>query len=150
MIPQHAFICAYFGEVHAAGAFDALVERGGHDGAYSMDMALRPDRDWEGNWVEGAPGSVETAEFVVCGLRRRNVAAFFNHSCAPNCFVQPVLADHHDARLPKICIFAAEDVAPFTQLTWDYGTDYASLKFDEGCRCGAADCITRRPGGGRR
>ena len=46
------------------------------------------------------------AEFVCCGLRKRNVGAFLNHSCAPNCFVQPVLDAHHDTRLPKICIFA--------------------------------------------
>jgi euchromatic histone-lysine N-methyltransferase len=54
---------------------------------------------------------------VICGLRNRNVAAFLNHSCNPNCFVQPVLVDHHDARMPKVSIFAQEDIAPFTELT---------------------------------
>ena len=53
------------------------------------------------------PCSQAKAEFVACGLRKRNVGAFLNHSCAPNCFVQPVLDTHHDRRCPKICIFAS-------------------------------------------
>ena len=58
--------------------------------------------------VPPAPARSEArAEFVACGLRKRNVGAFINHSCAPNCFVQPVLDVHHDLRCPKICIFAS-------------------------------------------
>ena len=143
MIPQFAFVCNYYGDVYKADAFDSFCEEHGHDGAYSMDMAVRPDRDWEGNTTENNRTADDT-EYVVCGLYRRNIAAFFNHSCAPNCFVQPVLSDHHDVKMPKIAIFASEDIAPFTQLTWDYGEDYASYKFDDGCKCGAEDCIAVR------
>ena len=143
MIPQYAFICDYYGDVYSAKDFDEIVQKGGHDGAYSMDMAIRPDIDWEGNETNES-NTADNAEYVVCGLHRRNVAAFMNHSCAPNCFVQPVLCDHHDARMPKISIFASEDIAPFTQLTWDYGEDYAMLKFDDGCKCGAEQCISKK------
>jgi hypothetical protein len=143
MIPQFAFVCNYFGDVYKADDFDRLCEETVHDGAYSMDMAVRPDRDWDGNTTEDRR-TADTAEYVICGLKKRNIAAFFNHSCAPNCFVQPVLDVHHDTKMPKISIFAAEDIPPFTQLTWDYGEDYATHKFDDGCKCGAEDCIAVR------
>lgn len=134
-----------------------------------------------------SPCSTSRAEFVACGLRKRNVGAFLNHSCAPNCFVQPVLDTHHDTRCPKICIFAsgglgstaaaccylagwnlcsrmlqgrslsaglrgstglaclmrADNIAPMTELTLDYGEAYAA-GFRGGCKCGAADCISQR------
>ena len=69
------------------------------------------------------------------------MAAFINHSCAPNCFVQSVLSGHHDADRPRIAVFAADHIPPFTQLTWDYGNEYAS-SFQGGCKCGAAACIS--------
>lgn len=141
MIPQFAFICDYYGDVYTASHFDEIVHKGGHGGAYSMDMAVRPDRDWDGNLTDERR-TADSTEFVICGLHKRNVAAFMNHSCSPNCFVQPVLSEHHDVRMPKISIFASEDIAPFTQLTWDYGEDYASLNFEDGCKCGSEECIT--------
>jgi [histone H3]-lysine9 N-trimethyltransferase EHMT len=143
MIPQFAFICDYYGEIYKADAFNRLCQEEGYNGDYSMDMAVRPDRDWEGNTTEDRR-TADNTEYVVCGLKKRNVAAFLNHSCAPNCFAQPVLDVHHNTKMPKISVFASEDIAPFTQLTWDYGEDYASFKFDDGCKCGAADCIAVR------
>jgi len=144
MIPHHTYVCSYFGDVYPAAEFDRLVRDAGHNAEYSMDMAPRPDRDWEGNCTEGA-GTADSAQFVICGLLRRNVAAFFNHSCAPNCFVQPVLAGHHDAAMPQVAIFSSEDIAPLTELTWDYGAEYARTL---GCRCGAAECISLQAGAG--
>jgi len=143
MIPQFAFICDYYGEIYQADFFKRLCQEEHHNGDYSMDMAVRPDRDWDGNTTEDR-STAENTEYVVCGLKKRNIAAFLNHSCAPNCFAQPVLAEHHDSKMPKISVFASEDIAPFTQLTWDYGEDYASCKFDAGCKCGAVDCISLR------
>ena len=85
--------------------------------------------------------SAEIVKHAICGLDRRNIAAFINHSCTPNCFVQPVLSHHHNADMPRIAIFAADNLPPFTQLTWDYGEAYAK-EFHGGCKCGAAACIT--------
>lgn len=119
---------------------------------------------------------------MACGLRKRNIGAWFNHSCAPNCFVQPLLDCHHDERCPRIGIFAmgepplagcrlaaprtapyrrrqfpaqpaspapplgpvcADNIPPMTELTIDYGEEYAK-EFVGGCKCGAADCISKR------
>ncbi|KAI9156078.1 hypothetical protein LWI28_000211 [Acer negundo] len=41
-----------------------------------------------------------------------NVARFINHSCEPNLFVQCVLSSHHDVRLARVVLFAADDIPP--------------------------------------
>ncbi|EFN57970.1 hypothetical protein CHLNCDRAFT_142107 [Chlorella variabilis] len=141
-IPQFGFVVAYVGEVYDAEEHEHLVRTvEEQDAEYTFDMAPRPDTNWDG--TEKVVPDQAKAEFVACGLRKRNVGAFLNHSCAPNCFVQPVLDTHHDRRCPKICIFASENIAPMTELTLDYGEAYAA-GFQGGCKCGAADCISLR------
>lgn len=39
--------------------------------------------------------------------------------------VQPVLCDHADVDRPKICLFAATNIPPFQELTYDYGKPMA-------------------------
>lgn len=41
-----------------------------------------------------------------------NVARFINHSCEPNLFVQCVLSSHHDAKLARVMLFAADNIPP--------------------------------------
>jgi euchromatic histone-lysine N-methyltransferase len=186
MIPQHGYVCTYLAQVYDAAEHEQLVRTvEEQDAEYTFDMGPRPDTNWDGS--EKAVPDTSRAEFVACGLRKRNVGAFLNHSCAPNCFVQPVLDTHHDTRCPKICIFAsgglgstaaaccylagwnlcsrmlqgrslsaglrgstglaclmrADNIAPMTELTLDYGEAYAA-GFRGGCKCGAADCISQR------
>lgn len=43
---------------------------------------------------------------------RGNVARYINHSCEPNLFVQCVLREHHDVRLARIVLFAADNIPP--------------------------------------
>lgn len=115
-IPKFAFVCTYFGQLFGVAAYEALV-KDGRKTVYSMDMGPR-------NQAE--------KEFVVCGLDACNVAAFFNHSCRPNMFVQPVSTTHRDLRRPQISLFAAADIEAMTELTWDYGQKY---DFRKGCKC---------------
>lgn len=59
------------------------------------------------------------------GKRAGTVARFINHNHrSPNLTIQMCLWDHHDPRLMRICLFAAEDIPPLTELTYDYGADY--------------------------
>ena len=37
---------------------------------------------------------------------------------------QSVLHDHHDLRLPRLCLFAAQNIPAMTELSYDYGDDY--------------------------
>ena len=41
-----------------------------------------------------------------------NVARFFNHSCDPNLFIQCVLSEHHDIKLARLILFAADNIPP--------------------------------------
>ena len=56
------------------------------------------------------------AEFCVDSKHMGTVARFINHSCAPNLFVQTILFDHHDKRMPWIALFAAENIAPLVPM----------------------------------
>ncbi|KAK3228888.1 hypothetical protein Dsin_000769 [Dipteronia sinensis] len=75
-----------------------------------------------------------------------NVARFVNHSCEPNLFVQCVLSSHHDVRLARVVLFAADDIPPMQELTYDYGYELDSVVGPDGeikkmpCICGTADC----------
>ena len=41
-----------------------------------------------------------------------NIARFINHSCQPNLFVQCVLSTHHDIKLARVVLFAADNIPP--------------------------------------
>ena len=51
-------------------------------------------------------------EFCIDAGTSGNVARFINHSCEPNLYVQCVLSSHHDARLARVVLFAADNIFP--------------------------------------
>ena len=69
-----------------------------------------------------------------------SVARFLNHCCEPNLFVQSVFVEYSRA-VHRIGIFAARDIMPYEELTYDYGYVVGSV---EGktlrCLCGAPGC----------
>ncbi|KAL4443576.1 hypothetical protein ABPG75_011313 [Micractinium tetrahymenae] len=145
MIPQHSFICLYVAQIYDAEEHERLVrEVEEQDAEYTFDLVPRPDVKWDGSEIPEEEREEERpVHFVACGLRKRNIGAWFNHSCAPNCFVQPLLDCHHDERCPKIAIFAWDNIPPMTELTIDYGEEYAK-GFQGGCKCGAPECTSKR------
>ncbi|XP_024626655.1 histone-lysine N-methyltransferase, H3 lysine-9 specific SUVH4 [Medicago truncatula] len=78
-----------------------------------------------------------------------NVSRFINHGCEPNLFVQCVLSCHRDPRLARVVLFAAEDIPPYQELTYDYGYTLDSVSGSDGkikqlqCHCGAKECRKR-------
>lgn len=46
-----------------------------------------------------------------------NIARFINHSCQPNLFVQCVLSTHHDIKLARVMLFAADNIPPLKVFT---------------------------------
>lgn len=78
-----------------------------------------------------------------------NVARFINHSCEPNLFVQCVLSSHHDLKLARVVLFAADNIPPLQELTYDYGYELDSVHGPDGkvkqmaCYCGAEGCRGR-------
>ncbi|XP_054803543.1 histone-lysine N-methyltransferase, H3 lysine-9 specific SUVH4-like isoform X1 [Prosopis cineraria] len=93
--------------------------------------------------------SESAPEFCIDAGSIGNIARFINHSCEPNLFVQCVLSSHHDLRLARVMLFAADNIPPLQELTYDYGYALDSVLSPDGkvkkmtCYCGAADCRKR-------
>lgn len=67
-------------------------------------------------------------EFCIDASSFGNVARFINHSCDPNLFVQCILSSHHDVRLARIVLFAADDI-PRMQVRPHSFSYYLFLRF---------------------
>ncbi|XP_011024754.1 PREDICTED: histone-lysine N-methyltransferase, H3 lysine-9 specific SUVH4-like [Populus euphratica] len=93
--------------------------------------------------------SESVPEFCIDAVSTGNIARFINHSCEPNLFVQCVLSSHHDVKLARVMLFAADNIPPMQELTYDYGYALDSVSGPSGkikqmpCYCGAADCRKR-------
>ncbi|CAI8613494.1 unnamed protein product [Vicia faba] len=88
-------------------------------------------------------------EFCIDAGSTGNIARFINHCCEPNLFVQCVLSTHHDLRLARVMLFAADNIPPLQELTYDYGYALDSVLDSDGkikqmaCYCGASGCRKR-------
>ncbi|PKI41169.1 hypothetical protein CRG98_038454 [Punica granatum] len=91
----------------------------------------------------------DAPEFCIDAGPSGNIARFINHSCGPNLYVQCVLSSHHDLKLARVVLFAADNIPPLQELTYDYGYVLDSVFGPDGkvkrvpCYCGAADCRKR-------
>ncbi|KAJ4959634.1 hypothetical protein NE237_019544 [Protea cynaroides] len=65
--------------------------------------------------------SENVPEFCIDAGSVGNIARFINHSCEPNLFVQCVLSSHHDIKLARVMLFAADNIPPLQELSYDYG-----------------------------
>ena len=85
-----------------------------------------------------------TPMYVLDGKKRGNIGRWFNHSCAPNMFVQNVFVDTHDVRFHQIAFFAIRNIKAGTELCWDYAYTVDSVKDRRmECLCGASTCRKR-------
>ncbi|XP_046809428.1 histone-lysine N-methyltransferase eggless [Lucilia cuprina] len=73
-----------------------------------------------------------------------NLGRYFNHSCAPNMFVQNVFVDTHDLRFPNVAFFSSCNIRAGTELTWNYNYEVGVVPGKVlYCQCGAANCRLR-------
>lgn len=159
-IPSGAPICEYTGilmrtdEIDGAAGnnyifdIDCLQTMKGLDGRerrlrdVSIPISSHTDKP-----DDHKPESVP--EFCIDAGLTGNVARFINHSCEPNLFVQCVLSTHHDIKLARVMLFAADNIPPLQELTYDYGYALDSVLGPDGkikkmhCYCGAAGCRKR-------
>ncbi|XP_059668643.1 histone-lysine N-methyltransferase, H3 lysine-9 specific SUVH4-like [Cornus florida] len=158
-IPSGAPVCEYVGvlkktdEVDTASEnyyifdIDCLQTMKGLDGRERRfrDVALPTSCVHNG----GDDKSDSVPEFCIDAVSKGNVTRFINHSCQPNLFVQCVLSSHHDIKLARVVLFAADNIPPLKELTYDYGYALDSVMGPDGkikqlaCYCGAADCRKR-------
>ena len=74
-----------------------------------------------------------------------NVGRYANHSCRPNAQLMPVRVD---IVVPRLCLFAIEDIAVNEEITFDYsgGADNSVQNLSETiCCCGADNCLGYLP-----
>ncbi|CAD7705396.1 unnamed protein product [Ostreobium quekettii] len=138
-IPRGAFITTYHGDVVRREDVDNADSI---DDTYFFDMCKRPDISDDNKELK-KPEEVDV-QYVVDGRSFGNFTRFVNHSCNPNLFVQPILSDHLDRKMPKICLFTMTRVAPGQELTYDYGMYYVQNKLHGKCHCGARHCVSRQ------
>ena len=50
--------------------------------------------------------------YVLDAGKSGNVSRFLNHCCEPNVFIQCVLSDHGEHTMPRIVMFAADNIHP--------------------------------------
>ena len=65
--------------------------------------------------------SESVPEFCIDAGSTGNIARFINHGCDPNLFVQCVLSSHHDLKLARVMLFAADNIPPL-QVSYSFCT----------------------------
>lgn len=155
-IPSGAPVCEYIGVLMKTDEPDY-----DHDNNYIFDIdCLQTIQGLDGrekryrnvsnielDKVDGDKSDIP--EYCIDAGSSGNVARFINHSCEPNLFVQCVLSSHNDVRLARIMLFAADNIPPLQELTYDYGYALDSVVGPDGipkqlfCYCGAAGCRKR-------
>ncbi|XP_050276078.1 histone-lysine N-methyltransferase, H3 lysine-9 specific SUVH4-like isoform X2 [Quercus robur] len=160
LIPSGAPVCEYIGFLRKS---DELDNVSGNDYIFDIDCwqtmngiggrerRLRDVSIPSSNHAKERNDHIsETGpEFCIDAGLYGNVARFINHSCEPNLFVQCVLSSHHDVRLARVVLFAADNILPMQELTYDYGYELDSVTGPDGkikelpCYCGTADCRKR-------
>ncbi|KAF8118096.1 hypothetical protein N665_0006s0096 [Sinapis alba] len=157
-IPAGSPVCEYIGVLRRTDDVDTLTDNDyifeidcqqtmqGLDGRQRRlkDVAVPTDsKACESNGDENVP------EFCIDAGSIGNFARFINHSCEPNLFVQCVLSSHQDIKLARVVLFAADNIPPLQELTYDYGYTLDSVHGPDGkvkmltCYCGAVNCRRR-------
>ncbi|CAL8460742.1 g273 [Coccomyxa elongata] len=134
-IPVGSYITTFVGRVQRVEDCDDS-----QDDTFYFDLGKRTDYNWDNQLIEEGRDENQVPKYYVDGGEIGGVCRYINHSCDPNLYVQPVLCDHADVDLPKICLFAATNIPPFQELTYDYGPQYIQENLDGKCNCGAANC----------
>lgn len=141
-IPKGRFVCEYAGEVLGFSEVQRRIHlQTAHDPNYII--ALR-EHVYNG----------QVMETFVDPTYIGNIGRFLNHSCEPNLLMIPVRID---SMVPKLALFAAKDILPGEELSYDYSGRFLnqiSSKDKERidceqprkpCYCGAQSCATFLP-----
>lgn len=159
-IPSGAPVCEYFGILRRN---DELDNVSGNEFIFDIDCwhTMNEIGGRERRKGDGSAPAIDPlkkvdvkmdeseSEFCIDAGSCGNVTRFINHSCQPNLFVQCILSTHHDIRLARIVLFAADDILPMQELTYDYGYALDSVVGPDGklkqspCYCGTDECRGR-------
>ncbi|KAL5705068.1 [histone H3]-lysine(4) N-trimethyltransferase [Ranunculus cassubicifolius] len=151
-IPSGSFICEYTGKLLNEKEAGQMI---GKDDEYLFNTGCSSKNDdalWEG-LSDLLPSELRSSTsckavgypgLAVDASQYGNIGRFINHSCSPNLYMQSILYDHHDRRMPHLMLFAAENIPPLQELTSNYNMgldrvrDGNVRKFK--CYCGSSEC----------
>ncbi|KAI4966704.1 hypothetical protein ZWY2020_037046 [Hordeum vulgare] len=151
-ISPGSFICEYVGEL-----LDSDEANQRMNDEYLFDIGHNYDI-WKGmesilpGLSSSDPRSVTMDDdkgFTIDAAKYGNIGRFINHSCSPNLYAQNILWDHDDKRVPHIMLFAAENISPLQELTYDYNYEIDHVRDMNGevkvkyCHCGSPQCRNR-------
>uniref|UniRef100_A0A8I6WEV9 Histone-lysine N-methyltransferase n=1 Tax=Hordeum vulgare subsp. vulgare TaxID=112509 RepID=A0A8I6WEV9_HORVV len=151
-ISPGSFICEYVGEL-----LDSDEANQRMNDEYLFDIGHNYDI-WKGmesilpGLSSSDPRSVTMDDdkgFTIDAAEYGNIGRFINHSCSPNLYAQNILWDHDDKRVPHIMLFAAENISPLQELTYDYNYEIDHVRDMNGevkvkyCHCGSPQCRNR-------
>ncbi|TQE04504.1 hypothetical protein C1H46_009920 [Malus baccata] len=114
-IPRDSFVCEYVGEV-------VVLEY--NNNGFQDACEQRPEQKQQPFcfplMLLSSSGGEKSSRLAVDAAKRGNVGRFVNHSPSPNLYVQRVLFDHGDPRMPHMMLFAKKDIRPCQELTLDF------------------------------
>ncbi|KAK1388437.1 putative Histone-lysine n-methyltransferase, suvh [Heracleum sosnowskyi] len=113
-ISEGRFICEYVGELlrynqegridFDKSTFDAGNSHGSEDSLYPIS--------------ESGSSSIDQDDTEI--VKFGNVGRFMRYSCSPNLYAKCVVYDDEDNSRPHVMLFAAKNITPKTELTFDY------------------------------
>ncbi|WCJ25772.1 Histone-lysine N-methyltransferase H3 lysine-9 specific SUVH5 [Euphorbia peplus] len=152
-ISPGSFICEYVGELLEDK--EAEERKGNDEYLFDIGTSYTENSTWDGfsNLVPETHQSygdmLGESSFTIDAANYGNVGRFINHSCSPNLYAQNVLYDHEDKRVPHIMFFAADNIPPLQELTYDYNYKIDEVHDSDGsikkkeCFCGSSECTGR-------
>uniref|UniRef100_A0A2K6EWL4 Histone-lysine N-methyltransferase SETMAR n=1 Tax=Propithecus coquereli TaxID=379532 RepID=A0A2K6EWL4_PROCO len=141
-IPKGRFVCEYAGEVL---------------GFSEVQRRIHLQTIYDSNYIIAIREHIyngQIMETFVDPTCLGNIGRFLNHSCEPNLLMIPVRID---SMVPRLALFAAKDILPEEELSYDYSGRFLNLmdsedkeRLDNGklrkpCYCGAKSCTAFLP-----
>ena len=125
-IEKGTFVVEYVGEIlHRSVALERLSKKGSQDSCYLLVFSEHTS-------------SGVVLKTHIDAEHKGNTSRFINHSCEPSLAVVPVRGT---SIIPKICLFAARDIAPGEEVCFHYGEDDpSSQQKRKACHCGTRSC----------
>ncbi|XP_034487793.1 probable histone-lysine N-methyltransferase set-23 [Drosophila innubila] len=138
-IPCGAFICEYAGELLTLSEAKRRLKLIDKRGQMNYVLCLHEYARLEHN-TDYQPSQIT----IVDPSQRGNIGRYLNHSCQPNC---EILAVRINSPIPKIGIFAKQNISVNEELCFHYGGEEFENGSPDGkpCLCGAPNCTSVLP-----
>ena len=139
------FICEYTGNMLLDSDAEAAGLQADDSYLFNLDgeqkgQVKKRQRTGSATNVSASAQTANNPDLAADASRIGSVARFLNHCCEPNLFVQSVFIEY-SRRVHRIGIFAARDILPYEELTYDYGYVVGSVEGKSlRCLCGAPSC----------